>query len=248
MEITGIGAILLVISALYVFGPPLLVRSQFRKPGGSGIREITADGIDADSRAYLDHAFAELQTLGFEFVCYVSFDLELDLMGGYGMVMAHPANRDLALALAVTDPIIVRYVEFSSEFEDGTEMNTNNSHQLPETALFPPTKRLFWFPGSPTQEVYAAHLVLSEGLAQSAKRVPPDASEMIETIKDGIREDFEYAAGAGLVYWNETEEAYRMTLLGAYTMTWQQLFPLSTIGKMQKRAADRRALRTAGGR
>lgn len=244
-------AIVAGVLALYLVGAPMLVRLLFRKPAEPGFVEIQAeDALVPESVLDTFHvAHAALDPLGFVPVSHLRFDPEADLMDAYAMILAHPVNRDLAMVLDSVGPVGLHQIEFSTEFENGTEINTNNGPQLPLNVVIKPDKEVFWFPDiQDPAELYRAHAALCSARTSAAKKPIPAGYELLENIRKSMREDYEHAVQRGIFRFDPEDHAYTLTTTGAYRLTWPNMFPLSAVYKTRRRNQDRRALTRATGR
>lgn len=237
--------------ALYLMGAPLLVLLMFRKPAQPGLHEIRGDAplIPEDVLGTFQWAQAALAPLGFEPACRLHFDPETDLMDAYALVMVQAANRDLVMVLESVAPVALRQIEFSTVFEDGTEINTNNGPQLPLRAVLKSGNETYWFPDVEDPAVlYRRHAALCSAHSAAAKRMPPSGPALIEDIRKSMREDYEHAARRGVFRFDQDDDAYSLTLTGAYRLAWPNMFPLNAILKVRRQMRDRRALARALGR
>lgn len=237
--------------AIYLLGAPLLVRLLFRKPAEPGFYEIRTDEalVPEPVLDLFESAHAALDPLGFLPVCHLRFDPEADLMDAYAMILIHPANRDLAMALYCVGPVHLQQIEFSAEFENGTEVNTNNGPQVPLNAVMKSNKQVFWFPDiDDPAELYRAHSDLCAAQTGSTKKAPPTGAALLENIRRGMREDYEHAVHSGVFRFDPHTHAYTLTLPGAYRLAWPNMFPLAAVYKSRRRNRDRRALARAHGR
>lgn len=256
---TGIDAITVLIAlaivggvlALYLIGMPLVVRFIFRKPAEPGFYTIGVDEglISEPVLETFQAAHAALEPLGFVPVHQIRFDVEADLMDAYGMVLAHPQNRDLALVLQCVAPVRLEQIEFSTEFENGTEVNTNNGPQLPLDIVIKSGKDVFWFPDiQDPAELYRAHTALCVARVDAAKKTLPTGEALLENIRRGMREDYEHAVNRGIFRHNVHDHSYSLTATGAYRLAWPNMFPISALYKTRRRNRDRRILARAQGR
>lgn len=244
-------AIMGAILAVYLLGAPLLVRLLFRKPAEPGFYEIQPEDalIPEDVLGTFQFAHAALDPLGFLPVCHIRFDPEADLMDAYAMIMVHPPNRDMVMVLDCVGPVSLQQLEFSTEFENGAEINTNNGPQLPLNAVMKSDKQVYWFPDiDDPAELYRAHTALCAARTSAARKVLPTGNALLENIRRGMREDYEHAVKHGIFRFNTEDHSYTLTLRGAYHLSWPNMFPLSAIYKIRRQNHDRKSLAHATGR
>ncbi len=237
--------------ALYFFGAPFLVKAQFRKPVESGFRMVDADRepLSDEVAHFFESAQPALEALGFQLECHLKFDMAADLMDAYAIVMSNNANRDLAMALVCVAPVRLQHIEFSTELDNGKEINTNNGPQLPLDAVLKAEKSVFWLPGiQDTAELYHAHSALCSANATAAKKSLPHGTAIVDNIRRGMREDYDHALHKGIFHVDQIEEVYRLSLSGAFQLTWPNMFPLNAFAKARRKNRDRNALAKAAGR
>jgi hypothetical protein len=130
--------------------------------------------------------------------------------------------------------IQTQYVEFSTEYEDGTMLDTSTNLQCGPFKV-PANKHILRVMVSDAAEVFGIHQALQKHLATGKrKRVPP--ADSVALLLQGIRKEMEQAVADGYQYYNAAADSYCPTLTGAWIMTWKLLPPFSSI----RQAADRR--------
>src|SRR5262249_28506390 len=134
-----------------------------------------------------------------------------------------------------------RYVEFMTKLSDGLAILTNNCNGLTsfkavadKDALYAPRMR-------DIKSLYRLHLCRERRLSRaSVPRCMPSEGRELDFLAEGMAFDIERQARVGYLYRVGDTERYRMTIRGAYLMTWGELPIIKQIRKWRSR---QRALR-----
>ena len=134
------------------------------------------------------------------------------------------------------------YLEFSTEFETGHDLCTNNSTQLPPWPS-QPDKIMYSLPQ--VQDAARLYQVHQAVITHHRELVRPQAPPGRETIANHLTRSFEaeYEAKViqGVLAPRNEKGQYRCTFRGAYVMTWGLLWPV-TMFRRQKRDSLARAI------
>lgn len=226
----------LIFIAIPFIGLPLAVRfkqSVSRRPEAA---VITLWDLPIKVRDYFMTASTRIQGLDFDepafihlsyLVPNVSVDFTIhpdsrrgDMAGTFVVWKEETGDKELA----------VQYVEFSTRFNNGRAVITNNNSQL---AAYPeiPEKAVYSFPDvTDPQKLYRLHcLLLDREQGQAGKATPPHRDRIIEHMNEYFRKEGERKVEMGLLYVDRERDAYRPTIKGAYLMTWSLLWPVTSI-------------------
>ena len=112
---------------------PILIYNTLKQSAAPEFRSLDFSHLPGDFGHYLQVVWPDLEAEGFEVAAYLRHQQEPTT--AYLALFANRSSQDLALAGAWygkvdgTDRLQTMYLEFSTEFTDGTEVNTNNNNQ-----------------------------------------------------------------------------------------------------------------------
>jgi len=130
--------------------------------------------------------------------------------------------------------VLHSYTEFSTEFDDGHELNTSNSNQA---AFFTrvPEKQIFRLPHlTNLQHLYSVHQALANQHFGGNKRLATPGQEVDELI-DCMKRDLAREAIFGRLRLDHTGEWYRPTMRGAIYGTVLLIWPIGMLRRMRIR-------------
>ncbi len=250
MEMEYLDVLLIVFFIFFVIpfiGMPLLVRfkqSISRRPDAT---VITLWDLPIKIRDYFMTTSTRIQGLDFDEPVYLHLsDLVPNVSADFTI---HPDSRrgDMAGTFVFwkeetgEKKMAVQYIEFSTRFNDGRSVITNNNSQL---ATYPeiPEKTVYSFPDViDPQKLFRLHcLLLDRKPNQTGKVAPPDRDRIIEHMNEYFHTEGDRKVEMGLLYIDREKDAYRPTIKGAYLMTWSLLWPVTSI----RRALIRRRARS----
>ena len=189
-----------------------------------------------------------LESLGFQPVAHLFGGALASTVRAVLTLYVNPTQRDLAVVvhmLAEVPPatrLLHTYTEFSTEFEDGHELNTTNSNQ-PRAFAEVPEKQLFNLPHlTDPRDLYRVHQALASQRPGANKRLVPQGKEVDELI-NGIKRDLAREASFGRLALDDSGEWYCPTVKGAIYSTFMLIWPVGTLRRMLQ---HRRGVRLAG--
>ncbi len=196
----------------------------------------------------INRGYHALAPRGFELVAYLFQEGQVPGAMSYVTLMRNPETRDGAAIITLRSEsspapaMVTNYIEFSTEYTDGEEMNTNNSKVALGTHYSRPGKRGFQFPGiRDAAELYRCHQDLCEGLKSGSKVMPPAPAEAVGELVKAMKKDLEYQVECGLLYHDPALNRYRFTWRGAVRGVALNVFPFLQI---RTRLRQRRDLKT----
>jgi hypothetical protein len=136
-------------------------------------------------------------------------------------------------------------VEFSTDFDDGTSLNTNNSETILSGSHLRP-KRLAQFPGMDHSMLHQVHRwrVTQSGLRP--KRVVADPESQIRSFKDSWKRDLQHRVRAGLAVYSANGTHARSTMKSVMKEFWKGVSPRNLSWKPYVPADSRKTLRAMG--
>lgn len=246
-EWLGTGEILLIILAPlvlltpYLLGP-LLIRLTLKHKASFQVKSFDPDESPPPdgSNEFFEDSAEVLRSCGFEIADHL---LVSDVMEGMIIVFAvfkNQAANDAAMAAVFLGTINgtsvrQRYVEFSSELIDGTEISTNNSKEDGAPVPLPWKRTVQLDTERDAEELYHLHQRAVDAWATTAKRSVDGVTDWSEEIRRGMLREFDGFVEAGYYYLDESGDCYRPTWKGAFLMTWQQLWPMVALRRIGRR-------------
>ena len=222
---------------------PFVMRLSAWRPLDHGLKAVAEAEVPEDIRNNLAPLVADLRGVGFDFVTYVSMPGPEMVATTWFALLLHPANKDMAIAVSMGPKVGLRfrYVEFSTEFTDGQEINTLNSPQL---GCFrdDPMKKKFPFPDvADARVLYEAHRrLIREQFPAASPRLPWQGRE-VDEVAASMRKQMEKQVEYGYFDLDDTKQKFKPSWYGAHVMTWKLVWP---IGWIRKAAARDRAEKT----
>ncbi len=132
------------------------------------------------------------------------------------------------------------YSEFSTTYTDETAIDTSNAPELPGFDSGP-RKQQFWLPHIQNlARLYQIHRELIRRHATGASPRDVRDTQALTTVAEAMQRDFREQEARGWFYLDPSAVQYRLTLKGAYLMTWRLLWPIQSIRKLRRNLAARR--------
>jgi hypothetical protein len=243
---TWVWGVLALVVAAYL-GAPLLILATLRVNPLPDIMPLAEGELPDDVLDFLARQTVELTALGFEPAGCFSLH---GVMAGTAAVtyMAMHMNRasgDSVGAFAIRQRTAAgsvmknHYVEFSTDFSDGSSVETGNTSEL-GSFRFTEEKDVLYFPH--VRDVSRLHALHRARLAEhrgAQEKVLPPPDGLGQDLVDGIVRDLERQVGFGDMYRDSPSGLYRPTVKGAYRMTWQLMPPMGWINRLRQRRRGR---------
>lgn len=241
----------------YFFLVPLLTLATHRQEAEPDVYYLDEDTkLPAIVRLHFGKVEEQLEELGFvagDMLCLPH------QMGNVKPIIQHFVHhQDRTPAMAVTMFVDIngtwkvgsQYVEFCTDFLDGSEVDTINSNDIgvfPE----PDTKIVNWLSGiNDLHRLYSAHCAMVDAHGPAESRVLKCESEfrgdLTESIAAGMTKDLERAARDGYLRLSTEGTHYRATFAGAYKITWKVLHPIKGLYRLYKKRVALRRLAAVG--
>ncbi len=225
----------------YVIAPLVVWRTSMQSATAQ-VEPVGRESIPAEACEFFQHVAASLATQGFTSAAYLR---NIDAAGhtvAHLLVMTSESATESAAAIDIRSTsragLGQRFVEFSTEFVSGEEINTLNCGVAFITKP-DPMKRHFRLPSvvNPAM-LYGAHRRLVERHAPaSARFIPTRGTEhlhLAHSLEKGYRRPAEF----GYYRLDSAAGVYRPTLKGACLMSWKLAWPVKQAREaLAKRAA-----------
>lgn len=223
--------LILALTAPYTIGP-ILVRLKNTMPVNPQFAEIPDEHARALFPPNFFSAIYEMEQFGFSLAGHLSTATP----GRVHLVTSLLVNREtktlgvIAFArstLAQTSHLSVSFVEFSSHFEDDSEINTVNSPML-STFYDVPGRVVVRVPHlKDVRSLYQIHLQAIR--KHGGVAVLPAPGSEVEHFRESTRKSLAQQAGLGYYSLDEKNQHYRLTWKSAFRATYMQLWPLRHI-------------------
>ena len=135
-------------------------------------------------------------------------------------------------------------IEFTTTFNNGMVVDTNNSKDFGAFPV-PSTKvmySLFW--EQDVEKIFQFHNAICQDVRMNS--IPVNKldeqydGDGLAWVREGIQEENEQNAAIGFL--KPTEDEFLLTLSGAYSITWKQLFPFKQMRYKQMKQKVRRVM------
>ena len=239
-------AVVVAIAAFVYLVLPLAIYFTQKFRSSFAVAPIDPAHFMPDAKSWFDQNQHRLETMGFEKVGFFRNTDTAPNVSTHFVMLSNRAAGDRATITMTTASVengtstTVYLVEFTTEFDDGSEISTNNNGQ-PMAFIYDDTKRIFRLPEvfDPTL-LYRVHgLMIADYAAQKTKQQPPVGGE-VACLRANVRAEFERQVAAGLLRRGDEPDVYQATLTGAYRMMWAHLPPFrdSQMSARRKQAAE----------
>jgi hypothetical protein len=226
-----------VVGLLYV-GAPLLIRQTMPFNTRARVEALMPEQLPPPAWEYFGMTAPGLAECGFAVSAYASISGMIPNSLTYFALWLNESAGQWAMATWM-NPGNKRYVEFMTIFADASSVLTNNSGDIGVFKRHPSKDAA----GAPwltdPRELYQLH-VYRETLARprDPTRYVPTPQQALGVTLEGFARDLVRQERAG--YFGQTSQPglYRMTIKGAFLMTWKELPPAK---QYRKWAAHRRA-------
>jgi hypothetical protein len=234
------------VAAAYL-GAPLLILATLRVNPEPDLTPMEEGELPQDVLGFLAHQTAELTALGFEPAGYFSVR---GVMAGtdavtYAALLVDADAGDMVGAFAIrqsaggASTIKNHYVEFTTEFSDGSSVETGNTSEL-SSFRYGEDKDVLYFPHvRDLRKLHALHGARVREHRGTQETVLPPTDGAGRDLVDGIVRDLERQVAFGDMYREAASGLYRPTVKGAYRMTWQLMPPMGWINKARQRLRGR---------
>jgi len=242
--VTLIVTIVLGLIAAYFFATPLLIMQILKLEARPQIVPFDADEKKPprDVELFYESVDRQLKAVGFEQLTGVVMPAPVPNVRVVLWLYVHRANRDAAMVTAIwgmaegAPPMKTRYVEIISEYDDApwTQILTNTNQEV-SAFRTPSTHLISRMPQVKQADLlyrYHQMIVRREGqengkVLSVLDRFGGDVTRYLQ--EKVLCEDYDRQVQYGVLRLTASGKYYKPTFLGAYPMTWKQLFPFKQI-------------------
>jgi hypothetical protein len=211
---------------------PIAVRSRVSRPVDAGFEEIPDERARALFPANFFQTISELEMIGFTLIGHLS-SAHTELTRATFSLLVNRTSKSSALVsnVAIVTPGTTRspvnYLEFITEFDDGSQIDTSNSSSV---KVFYEVPQRLAVKVPHLKDVNSLYRVHSYLVGQRARQaiLPTPGSEK-EHMCASIRKSLAQHAELGYFFLDEKTQRYRHTWRGAIRSTWRLLWPAKQI-------------------
>ena len=214
---------------------PVLVHSRLKHSVNPDFRICNFQDMPRKAAVFISQKSESFRKEGFDLINYISWSSQEE-QSMYFALMVNRNTKDMGIAVFAISGrdkslIQVQYIEYSTEFEDSTEIVTNNNPQPAVFHMF--DKKIFRFPHiKNSHHLYVLHRKLLEQHTDMEPVLPSPGTET-ETVRQTIIKDFNRQKDAG--YYYQKEDFFYPTWKGAVFMSWKLIWPVVAIRKIMLR-------------
>jgi hypothetical protein len=226
-----------VLGALHLLGPAAL-RYTMRFSARCNPTKVSLDSLPEEVAALFRPRIPEMESLGFEWLGSYDVGSLTNETHSYIAYFCKRSTSDFASVCALTTPKkTASYLEFSTSFTNGMNLETNTNSMLPLTPP-DPQHRVFRFPKVQTAEaLYRYHHQLLEKYAGGLWAQSESRGEELQRYVRIIENYGPRHVRIGYMQWSEDNESYKLTWKGACLMTGRGLWPMSMFRRLFQRHA-----------
>ena len=230
-----------VVLAMMVYGGlPLLIYLTFKNEAHATLETFVPSDPTLPHlvREHFKNACAELLPIGFEYVAGMRLPQMADNVMAILIVLVNRPAGDAAAAISIyakSDEVWdlqTSYVEYSTRFQSGLTINTQNSTAL---SAFPPASdnENNRFPTvRDARTLYDIHqrLLSNHHAASKVMRLDDEFhGDAVAFVRAALHTEMLEAAKVGYLYLTPDKKYFRATVKGAWLMTWKELFPFKQL-------------------
>jgi len=226
---------------------PLILRSQQRYPASPQLLEMRFETLKPSLAKFLMTRTHALFEIGFAEATLVKIPDPAPHVRTYLVMLVNRAAGDKAMVTAIVGEagsgLRTLYVEFSTRFENGDVFDTHNADEL---NAFPPallTVRTQVPTVDDPAELYELHrFVLKKHDVRSSKTLYEPGRALDYLARFALVKSYEEQVNRGWLWYDEADDAYRMTILGSYMICWGLLQPFKAFRRLALQSRERRIL------
>ncbi len=236
----------------FILGP-ILVKASAKNPAFPEVETIQPEQIPQPVSDFFQNSMSMLEGEGFELVSYIYWLNEATNTETFISLIGNRREKDYGILVAMfSDAEEVQisldnyYVEFSTDYAEGVEVNTLNS-KIP--SVFPQKADLLRLqvPGADPKRLYEIHRKLAERCgARKTTKYLPALEDPAAFLGELMSREVKDAMKAGYLYLDKEGKNYLPTWKGAFLMTWKLLWPISMILRITNRYKIRKTLGELG--
>lgn len=252
---------LVVLIPLFYLGVPLVTRFHTKMAANPDLKLMDLDELAPDIADYLEEQSQSLASLGFVKSAVVRMAGATNVTTYLVMAINRTAG-DKAMATVMFGHTAIAsredapppwrrdslgqrraYLEFSTRLATGEVFDTLNSPMLGSFRKKPGDFRTHVPMVADPSELYRLHLCVMRKHGATSPRIVYEPGKALDYLVDvAINQSCEEQVAFGRMFHDETTDAYRPTIKGAYLMTWGMMHPFLFFRQIAMRRRARRIL------
>jgi hypothetical protein len=244
-----IGLTVFSITFRHILGP-ILIHAKTSQPVNRNFTELPVDYPLMHLPPTFPQKLYELEGLGFSLVGHLVLGDDQASVKGVISILVNRESKTMAtigsfFAKSRAPHVSTHFVEFTTEFDDGSEINTLNS---PNVSIFRPIphKTIRRIPHLHSlSSLHQVHCYLVGQEAGRSALLPPQGNE-VHHLHASIGKDFGQQVELGYYFLDEAAQRYRLTWCAAITSAWRLLWPAKQIIQRRQEQDGKRIAEAAG--
>lgn len=244
------------LAGMYYFLLPLLIlfKQRFSADVEIGVFDPQKTPPPPSLARYFAETDAELVECGFRRLASLALPAPVPHVIAVLQMYVHDGTRDAALVSVIfgvpegpAKALELRYVEILSRFRDSDLeiLHTNNANQV---GSFPevPEALTFRLPQvTDLRRLFSYHQALLQRHAPRATKclrvIEEFDGDAVRYLREAaFRESYERHVRTGYLHYFAAQDCWRATVIGAYLMTWKELWPFKSALRTRVRRDGRR--------
>ncbi len=236
----------------YAFGP-MLIYFTLKISGNPELDELSLDDptIPREVKNYVLPAIQQVKQDGFEVLGVYFIGSLVPNVRCFAVLLGNRPAQDKALLAATyaETPAGIKlqqtHIEYSTRFDDGTVVDTNNSEEL-SAFKRPPEQRIVSLPWvKDVRRLYRVHRAVIEREHSEKRKAWRLGADVAVFLREALIEENTKQLATGYLY-RDAAGDFRPTVKGALMMTWKNLPPFTQILKARRNQAGQRLLQELG--
>lgn len=224
---------------------PIMVRWKAKISANPHFDVLAEDQVTGVDTPTFQSTMYQLEVLGFSLASHLCSSS--DSTPKVETIISYFVNRDLQMTALITQmtslmPVAkhigVYYLEFYSEFKDGSEISTINSPMV-QVFYDMPQKLIARIPH--VKDVGQLYYIHSHLVGQrTSPPILPEPGHEAAHLSESMKKSLAQQAELGYLFLDKRTPHYRHTWKGAFRGTWRLLWPLKQIIERRQEAEGRR--------
>lgn len=229
-------------------GMPIVIRFAQKMRAHPHLNELDLTTLPPGIGDYLTRTAGALTADGFAEPTYLAMPDQVPNVSAYLIMLVNRASGDKAMVTALfaqnvaTPPTL--YVEFSTRHENGQVFDTLNSQTVGSFPPGPQTVRTQTPSVQDPHRLLQVHRFVMDRAAVAGPKSLYAPGEAVPYLGRVLIESYEAQVKRRWLYLDRAADAYRPTWVGAYRMTWPQLWPVKSLLTGRMRREEQAVLRS----
>ena len=234
---TFLTIVISLIAALMILGP-IVILFKGRLPRFTPMNQISIESLPKQVNEFFSSIGNKLINDGFTPIAFFQQPSQVPNITTYYSLLINDNSKDRVLLTEIISqnsfPNIRRqFIEFCTEFSDGTEVSTSNIGE-PGPLKYRLNKIVNRIPNvNDPHLLYNVHKTILKQLSKNTDKLLPERGREEFYISNSINRGLNAQVENGYMYFDSKADVFRFTLKGAYLTLWRNIWPISSIIRMQ---------------